>query len=345
MTKSLFFIFVILFQIDFAFGQQLTFTKKIDTLIATSSQKPFNGIIIVSENDKTKYDKCFGFSDIDKKIPLKLDDQFVIGSISKQITAVLVLQEFDKGHLQLHLPIHIYLPELSQNWADSVTIHQLLTHTHGITEDLSLSLKFKPGTQFSYSQSGYDLLSKIIEKTSGRSFSDLSTILFEKCNMKNTFHPSLHKHKNLVKAYNDEANGMLTLIPENEIFNNAPVAAGGFISTAGDMVAWNTCLHHGKLLKQSTYKMMTSKQKGATRQHPIFGLTNYGYGITVENQNNILQLGQTGFAPGFISMNFYFPETKTSVVVLENIAYDLNDIKRTFYYHVQILDLMKGYLK
>jgi len=169
-------------------GQQLNFSKQVDSLISAKTEKPFNGIILISQNGKTKYSKVYGYSDIEKKKGLKFNDQFVIGSISKQFTAVLVLQEFDKGRLDLSTPIHKYLPELIQPWADTVTIHHLLTHTHGIVQ-LDKPTTFKVGTQFSYSQIGYDLLAKIVERTSGKTFAELSKSLFEKCGMKNTFHP------------------------------------------------------------------------------------------------------------------------------------------------------------
>lgn len=73
----------------------------------------------------------------------------------------------------------------------------------------------------------------------------------------------------------------------------------------------------------------------------FFGLTEYGYGITVDDREGIVQWGQTGFAPGFVSMNFYFPKSKTSVIVLENVNYDLSDLKKTFYYHSEILNIVR----
>jgi len=188
---------------------------EIDNLISATMEKPFNGIILISQNGKTKYSKIQGYSDIEKKRVLKFDDQFVIGSISKQFTAVLALQELDKGHLDLSTPIHKYLPELTQHWADTVTIHHLLTHTHGIVH-LDKPTTFKVGTQFSYSQIGYDLLAKIVEKTSGKTFAELSKNLFEKCGMKNTFHPDSKGYKNLVKGYTEEENGKIEF--ETETF-------------------------------------------------------------------------------------------------------------------------------
>lgn len=317
------------------------YDKRIDSLIFAQSAKPFNGIILISQNGKTKYSKTLGYSDIDKKEVLKFNDQFVIGSISKQFTAVLVLREFDKGHLDLFTPIHKYLPELTQSWADTVTIHHLLTHMHGITQ-IDKPTVFKVGTQYSYSQIGYDLLAKIIERTSGKSFAELSKNLFEECGMKNTFHPDIREFQNLVKGYIETENGKVEF--ETEPFQNY-VAAGSFISTVGDLSIWNKKFYSGKLLKKETMKMLVTKQKGAVRNHPIFGETEYGYGITVDTKDNILQYGQTGFTPGFISMSYYFPKTKTGVIVLANIAYDTYDLKRAFYYHTEILQIMRQEIK
>lgn len=323
------------------FGQQNIIDKQIDSLISVKTSKPFNGVILISQKGQNKYSKTCGYSDIDKKEPLKLNDQFVIGSISKQFTAVLVLREFDKGNVDLFTPIHKYLPELTQSWADTVTIHHLLTHMHGITQ-LDKPTTFKIGTQYSYSQIGYDLLAKIIERTSGKSFVELSKNLFEECGMKNTYHPDIKEYNNLVKGYTESVNGKIEF--ETETFQNY-VAAGSFISTVEDLNFWNKLFYSGKLLKKETMKMIETKQNGAVRNHPIFGITEYGYGITIDTKENILQFGQTGFAPGFISMNFYFPKTKTSVIVLENVAYETDNLKKTFYYHTEILKIIRNEIK
>jgi CubicO group peptidase (beta-lactamase class C family) len=323
------------------FGQQNNVVKQIDTLILAKTTKPFNGIILISQKGKTKYSKMYGYSDIDKKKVLKINAQFVIGSISKQFTAVLVLREFDKGHLDLFTPIHTYLPELTQSWADSVTVHHLLTHMHGITQ-IDRPTIFKVGTQYSYSQIGYDLLAKIIEKTSEKSFAELSKNLFKECGMKNTFHPNIKEYDNLVKGYTEIESGKLEF--ENKTFQNY-VAAGSFISTAKDLNIWNKIFYGGKLLKNETMKMLETKQQGAVRNHPIFGSTEYGYGITIDTKANISQLGQTGFTPGFVSMSYYFPKSQTSVIVLENIAYDTDDLKKTFYYHTEILKIIRNEIK
>jgi D-alanyl-D-alanine carboxypeptidase len=315
--------------------------SKIDSLINTKTSYPFNGVILISKKGKTLYSRIKGVSDREINTKLKENDQFVVGSISKQFTAVLLLQEYDKGKVQLYTPIKKYLSELKQPWADTVTVHQLLTHTHGITS-LDKPLSFKAGTQYAYSQIGYDLLAKIIEKVSGKSFAETSNDMFKKYKMYNTFHPNIKLYKNLVKGYTEQENGKLAY--ETETFENY-VAAGGFISTAADLTHWNDLLYHGKLLKPATNLMMQTKQPVATRQHPLFGETNYGYGITIDTKENILQLGQTGFTPGFISMSFYFPKTQTSLVILDNFVWNPDDLKKTFYYHTEILKIVRENLE
>lgn len=339
MPSLLLSLFAILLATATVFGQESSLPTMIDSLVMAKAAKPFNGVILISQNGKTVYAKKQGFSDREKQIPLTFDDQFVIGSISKQITAVLILREYEKGHVALHTPIHTYLPELPEKWADSVTVHQLLTHTHGIIA-LNKPLAFRPGSRFAYSQIGYELLATIAAKTSRQSFAQLSGELFRQCAMKSTFHPDVKEYKKLVKGYTEQPDGSLSF--ETQSLENY-AAAGSFISTARDLVRWNTYLHNGKLLADSTFRLMTTIY--STRQHPIFGSVDYGYGITVSTTDSLVQLGQTGLAPGFVSMNFYYPATGTSVIMLENIVWTPEDIKKTFFYHTQMLHIVRKSLQ
>lgn len=308
----------------------------IDSLM-NQSGKPFNGIILIAKEDKPVFFRMYGFSDLDNKVPFKKEDQFVIGSVSKQFTAAIVMQLYEKGLIDLHIPIRAYLPDLPMAWADTVTTHHLLSHTHGIIA-LDQPVKFSAGSQYDYSQIGYDLLAKISEKVSGKSFNELSAELFRSCGMNNTFHPDRKEYRNLVKGYDENENKVL--IYSDESLKQYP-AAGAFISSAFDLLLWNQYFFGDRLLKPETLALITEKKEKAVRDHPIFGYTEYGYGITVANGNNIIQWGQTGYAPGFVSMNFYFPQTKTSAIVLENVCYSTDDIKETFFYHNAILDIIK----
>lgn len=336
MTKKIIFRLLILIFLTGCSNQSNEFSKKIDALIEKESEKPFSGVILISKNGETIYNKASGFSNIEEKTPLKTDDQFIIGSISKQFTAILVLQEFEKGNLSLNKPIKTYLPNLTQSWADTVTVHHLLCHMHGI-EELDKPTKFPVGQQYEYSQIGYQLLADIVEKLNEKSFAELSRDLFNKSGMKNTSHPDLKIEEYLVQSYFEDETGKL--VPEYDKTKYVP--AGGFISNAGDLLVWNNNLYHNKLLNTDTYKMMITPVPNAVRNHPIFGTTEYGYGITIDEKAGSIRLGQTGYAPGYVCMSFYYPEQDINVIVLENTAYDLDDLKKTFSYHTKILEIIK----
>lgn len=313
--------------------------KEIDAILKSRTDIPFNGILLIKEADSIVYSFIQGYSDIENGKMLTSNSQFIIGSISKQFTAVLALQEMDKGHLLLSDKIGKHLTTLKQPWKDSVTVYQLLTHTHGIVS-VNAPLSFAPGSRMDYANGnnvGYQLLSEIIEKCSGKTFTVLAMELFKRCGMNRTFHPSVKKYKELANGYRQNNEGRT--VPDPSGFEPSP-AAGSFVSTAGDLIIWNEHLHGGHLLRPSSYKLMTSAQPHVIRQHPVWGVTEYGLGTTICNKENLLQIGQTGFAPGFVSMNFYFPKTKTSVVLLQNISYAGN-ITDQFHYHTQVVSLLR----
>lgn len=316
-------------------------SKEIDSILNIKKAIPFNGVILINKDGKNIYSKSIGYSSFESKTKFNSKSQFVIGSISKQFTAILVLQEFDKGNLELDVPIKKYLPESNQKWASKVTVRHLLSHMHGIVT-LNEDTIFEPGTKYEYSQIGYDLLAKIVEKTSKKSFADLSFDLFQKCKMFDTFHPDFKKHKNLVFGYTSKDNAKLEI--ENKTFENY-VAAGCFISTADDLLQWNNLLYNGKLLSKGAFKLLITKQNGAIRNHPLFGKTAYGLGITIDTRDEIIQYGQTGFAPGFVSVNFYYPKTKTSFIILQNVVESSNDLNKSFDYITKIHTLLRKDIK
>ncbi len=307
-------------------------TSKIDSI---TNKNEFNGVISVSTDSIDIYTKAVGYSDIESKTKLSLSDQFVIGSISKQITAVLILLEFEKGNLGLEDKINKHLKEINQPWTNKVTIHHLLTHTHGISS-LEKPLEFNEGSEFKYSQLGYELLAQILEEITGKSFEILSTELFEKYGLKNTFHPKNKNYEHLVKGYEENENGTL-VFSTNSLDNYVP--AGGFISNAMDLKIWNQKLYSGQLVTKETLELMSTKY--ATRIHPIFETVEYGYGLLFKDGEKNIQIGALGYSPGFVSACYFYPKSKINVIVLENTARDLNEFKKTFQVHTEIMGAVK----
>jgi CubicO group peptidase (beta-lactamase class C family) len=298
----------------------------------------FNGVVLVTKSNEKIYAKAVGLSDLENEIDLKLSDQFIIGSISKQITAVLLLREYEKGTIKLEEKINEYLPELNQPWSREVTVHQLLTHTHGIV-GLEQPLEFTAGSQFHYSQLGYQLLAQILEKITDKKFEKLATTLFKHYGLKNTYHPDHRSHTHLVKGYEEQADKTLQFAT-NSLENYVP--AGAFISNAEDLNKWTRLLHSAKLVKKETLQKMMTKY--ATRIHPIFENVDYGYGLLFQDGEQNRQIGALGYAPGFVSACYYYPKTKMNLIVLENTARNLENFKRTFIVHTEIMAVLKKQL-
>lgn len=313
-------------------GGNFSLISRLDSIILNSD---FNGVIVLSKDTSLLYSKVMGFSDIEKERKILATDQFVIGSISKQITAILVLRELEKGRLKLEDKISKHLEGLDQTWRDEVTIHHLLTHTHGI-QGLDQALSFQAGSQFEYSQLGYELLAQILESVSDKTFVELSMELFTSYELNSCYHPDIGEYEDLVKGYIEEDNGQLEYA-ENSLSNYA--AAGSFISNANDLIKWNYLLHTNRLIDSSTLRLM--KTRYSTREHPIFDQVEYGYGLLFMKGESDVEIGALGYAPGFVSASYYYPQSSLNLVVLSNTAKHLTDFRKTFGVHLKLMEEIK----
>lgn len=317
-------------------GQQKDdYSAKIDSLISTITIRPFNGVILITQHGKTRYSKAYGYANFDKKTPLKLSDQFEIMSNSKQITAVLLLREVEKGNVDLQSPIKNYLPYLTQSWADTVTVHQLLNHTHGII-DIEQPLLFKAGTDFKYGNVSNMLLGKIIEHASKKSYAENAAELFKQLHMNHTCCYSNNKIEQLVSGHMNTNNAFQVLDSTQITINSLP--ADGIVSTAKDLAIWDENLHNGKIVSPETYQLMTTYTVSA--QHPVFGKDKigYGYGIRISDKDTPKYLGHTGLGDGFASLNVYFPESDVCLIVLEN---QMNDnVAMNYYFETEIRNML-----
>lgn len=345
--KQILKILTLFFSISFwsyhSYGQlKDDYSAKIDSLLQTKKPRSFNGIIWITKKGQTKYLKTYGYSIIETKKPFTLKDNFRIQSNSKQITAVIMLREVEKGNIDLHVPIRKYLPDFNQTWADTVTVHHLLNNTSGIT-DIGKALSFRPGTDYYYSNPGYGLLRPIIEKVTGKTFIEVANTLFKELKMRNSYCYELDKpNTGLVPGYwvsNDTFNvfNFKSLNHSLESWSNF-IPAGGMISNAIDLHTWDKKLHKGKILKPESYKLMTSYQ--ITAQHESFGKEKigYGYGLRISDKSSIAYSGHSGKGIGFMSLKFYIPSKDVDVIILQN-CYDVNS-QLHYYYESKIREII-----
>lgn len=280
-----------------AFAQ--TKAEQIDQLLSKYTEYgQFNGSALVSEHGKVIFKKGFGMANMEWEIPNQPDTKHRLGSITKQFTAMLILQLAEQGKVKLDVPITTYLPDYPKANGDQITLHHLLTHTSGIPnytsfptffKDVSrnpyspeafvktfseMPLEFKPGAKFAYSNSGYFLLGYIIEKVTGKTYeANLQEHIFTPLKMTNSgFDHSEIITKNRASGY--EKNG-------NKIFNTGyidmslPYAAGSLYSTVEDLFLWDQALY-GEQLLSAKFRDMLFGNYISTR-----GTAFYGYGWNV----------------------------------------------------------------
>ncbi|MGE6354232.1 serine hydrolase domain-containing protein [Flavobacterium sp. NPDC079362] len=322
---SFLFSFILLFSNSFLFAQKKNnYAAQIDSLISVSDPI-FNGVVLIAKNGKTVYNKTYGFTNFETRKRLKTDSQFEIMSNTRQITAVLILKEVEQGRIDLQAPIKKYLPELTQAWADSVTVHQLLNHTHGII-DLQKPLAFKPGTDFKYEDLGYSLLGEIIKSVTKKSYQEIANAFFKELKMKNTLCFSAAPIKNLVSGYINTNNSFK--IVSKTMITLKSTASNGIVSTADDIAIWNENLHKGKLLQPESYQLLF--KYNITAQNNFFAKEKigYGYGFRIVDKEPVKYVGHTGLGDGFSSVNLYFPESDISLIILEN---QMNQNRDLFY--------------
>jgi CubicO group peptidase (beta-lactamase class C family) len=182
-------------------------SNKIDSLISINVTNSTPGCVVgIVKDGKILYKQCYGMANLDYRIPVTDSTVFNLASVSKQFTAFLVLLIEREGILSLDDEIQKYIPEL-KNYGHPITIRHLIHHTSGIpsTDNLRMfaglslempwdkedefemiqsyqKLNFKPNDEHLYSNSGYFLLTRIIEKVEGKSFSQsIRERIFESC--------------------------------------------------------------------------------------------------------------------------------------------------------------------
>src|SRR5688572_30324223 len=290
---------------------------------------------VVRGND-TLLLKGYGKADVEWNVPMPADAMFEIGSITKQFTAVALLQLRDEGKLSLDDPITKWLPDFDTR-GNTLMLRRLLDHTSGIkglTEmpefgtlvtngrfprDSAYALikrypfEFPTGEAQIYNNSAFWLLGLVVEKASGMTYEDyVEKKLFEPLGMKRSMYcNSAENIERRAHGY-QVLNGQVRRAPTN--VHTWPFSAGSLCSTAGDMITWLQALHGGKVLSAKSYAefIMPSKLNDGTALR-------YSMGIAVgPDVRGLNYIGHGGAIGGFTAEAGWYPDGKAAVVVLMN---------------------------
>lgn len=316
------------------FIQSQNVESKIDKLISKTYIENEPGItILIAKKGKPIYKKSFGKSNLELNSKTSTETVFQIGSITKQFTAVAILMLEEQGKLKLNDQITKYLPEYPTD-GNKITIHNLLNHTSGIRGrtpasdsklmaiDMTVDelidyskkqpLKFNSGQQFSYSNSGYILLGRIIEITSGQPYEDfIEKHIFKKLKMTNS---KYGKNKEIIK---NRANGYKfngnNYINATYMSMTIQYAAGSILSTVDDLLKWQNALNSNVLISQSNFVKATDGSVLNNGQE-----IPYGYGWYKRKINNSIVITHGGATSGFMSNSIYLKEENVYIIALTN---------------------------
>jgi CubicO group peptidase (beta-lactamase class C family) len=301
--------------------------KTIDKLMQTLYERgQYNGSILVSVNGRVIYRNGFGESNFDTHKKFTPATISCLASVSKQFTAMTIMMLREQNQIKYDDPLSKYVPELSK-YANGVTIRNLLTHTSGIPDvgDLGIdhpgltnnevlqalvkqeSLVFKPGTKYQYSNTGYVLLSIIVERITKKSFKDyLTEKILVPLKMNNTF---LYDGSEIRSG--DVASGYNPFGLKDD-YNSFETGDGGMFSTVDDLLKWDQALYSEKLVKQSTLDTAFTPAKVTE------GTTTYGFGwnITVTAGNKTVW--HTGNTAGYRAFIERVLKNKIAIMMLTN---------------------------
>ena len=294
----------------------------------------FNGIVGVYSDSTLVYKRSNGFEDFKTKKKISDSTVFAIASISKQFTTAMIMKLAEEGKLKPTDSVFHYLSEFQNGNFKNVTIEQLMNHTSGVV-DHGDGIASKPGSEFSYSNKGFYFLGKIIEKASGQSFDDYATTFFKENGLRHTYTANTFKGGHFAGAHlgSNNKNSAIENMPKRLADKSISTAAGGILTTIGDLHLWNQKLYSGKIITKESLEKLTSKS--ADRNHPIFGKMGYGYGLMMSTTPPKV-IFHSGYVKGAPSLNVYYPETKTSLIILSNIADESKGKNTIFQPHREI---------
>lgn len=303
---------------------------------ALMTENRIPGVLIgVAARGRLIHTKSYGMADVELRVPVSDSSVFEIGSISKQFVAAATMLLVEEGRVGLDDSIQEYLSDLPSEWL-GVTVRQLLTHTSGIPdyeeiqtyeayrlrftpEEIirvahSRPMDFEPGTGWYYSNTGYFLLSLIVERVEGRPLgSVLRSRIFEPLGMEQTRMADpedIIPHR--ASGYWVDRMGV-TLMNRDATQTSSTLGAGGLVSSVHDMARWDAALYGNQLLSETSKTAMWT-----TAVLPNGDDTGYGFGWSVAEYRGSRALGHNGQVAGFVASFVRLPDVGVAIVVFAN---------------------------
>jgi CubicO group peptidase (beta-lactamase class C family) len=290
----------------------------------------------VSLNGEVVFEKAFGLAELEHKVPNTPQTIVESGSVAKQFTAAALVLLQQDGKLSLDDQVRKHIPELP-DYGSPLTVRHLLNHTAGlrdwgtvmsltgagrgervVTQDLALdvithqrTLNFTPGSEYSYSNSGYNLAAIIIERVSKQKFpAFVEERLFKPLGMKNSSWRDDYQRivPGRAQAYARQGNGPWRLnMPFMNVYGN-----GGMLTTVGDWMKWNAMLDSHSLGAPLVNALETRGVLNDGRK------ISYALGLSVGTYKGLKDVTHGGSTAGYQTFLARYPDNKVSIGVMCN---------------------------
>jgi CubicO group peptidase (beta-lactamase class C family) len=303
-------------------------------------------MLAVMKDGKIIYKRGYGMADLEHSVSISPATVFNIASVAKQFTAVSILLLARQGKISLDDDVRKYVPEMPK-YDGPITVRQLVHHTGGLRDYgvlMSLAgvrnedyyddddvmdvlarqkkLNFKPGSEHLYSNSGYFLVSVIVQRASGKSLSDFAEEnIFRPLGMKDTHFHDAHAMiiPNRAVGYSPKGTGVYQInMPDLDV-----VGAGNLYTTIEDLFLWDQNFYNNKLHVAAGDLISQVLTPGTLNRGEA---TNYAFGLYINNYRGLKLVSHAGDFAGYRAEMLRFPEQRFSVICLANVS-NLNAAK------------------
>jgi CubicO group peptidase (beta-lactamase class C family) len=304
----------------------------------------FNGNVMVAKDHKIIYERVQGYANFLTREPLNNETVFELASVSKQFTAIAILILCERNTIDLDDPVHLFVPELPY---PDITIRQLLNHTSGLpnymwvlenkwtqahfpsNEELIAELVrhkphsfFRAGRRYSYSNTGYALLASVVERATGKSYSQfLRENIFEPLEMRNTYTSaeildSIYTVQKLAQGHHSSGRRHIINAP---VIHDKVLGDKGIHSNMADLFKWDQALYTEKLISHELLEQAYEPLVFSNRRS-----LPYGFGFRIGNCDDEKYVYHHGLWEGFRTSLIRHIEHGNTIIILNNTNQRVN---------------------
>ncbi len=308
--------------------------RSLSPLFEPFSRSDAPGLAVAVRCGADVFRRDYGLSSLEQGVVIGPQTRMRIGSTTKQFTCLAVMLLVEDGRLDIDVDIRRWLTELHHT-IPAISARQLMQHTAGVLCHLDLwsilsgmtarwsedgvfdllartdHLNFQPGADFSYSNGGYVLLTRLVERVSGLDLGEfLKTRILDPCGLHDT---ELLRHDGKLRSGNADLH-----VKDGETWRrghmSVPLAGeGGLISTADDLLAWTGQMSAPRVGSTATWQALTEPAPVGTG-----GRSDYGLGLITRSYRGVKTIGHAGAVVGGRCELLTVPDHGLDIVLLAN---------------------------